>query len=100
MRGQWTDFVMNANFSCDESTGFLKIWIKPQNETWSEMPLVNYQGSTFPDKGEPSAGPNYRTGLYFGNPGKVDGNTMVIYTDEMKAGKEEDGVGFENVAPN
>ncbi len=99
MRGRWTDFVVNANFSCKEDMGFFKMWIKPQEGKWSKEPVMDYRGSTFPDKGSDEAGPNYRTGLYFGNPGKVGGQTMVLYTDEMKAGKASDGAGFKDVAP-
>jgi len=99
MRGVWTDFVVNANFSCHKETGFFKLWLRQEGQKWPEKPVLDYQGPTFPNKGSDAAGPNFRTGLYFGNPGKVNGKTMVIYTDEMKAGKASDGIGFEHVAP-
>lgn len=99
MRGKWTDFVVNANFSCDNEKGFFKLWIRQQEESWPDKPVLDYKGSSFPNKGNNAAGPNFRTGLYFGNPGKVGGRTMVIYTDEMKAGRADQGVGFMDVAP-
>jgi len=99
MRGKWTDFVINANFSCDNEKGFFKLWIRQQDESWPDKPVLDYMGATFPDKGNNAAGPNFRTGLYYGNPGKVGGKTMIIYTDEMKAGKAIEDVRFEDVAP-
>lgn len=99
MRGRWTDFVVNANFTCDPESGFFRLWMRRQGEQWPSTPVLDYRGSTFPNKGSGTSGPNYRTGLYFGNPGKVNGRTMILYTDEMKAGKAEDGNGFQDVAP-
>lgn len=99
MAGKWTDFVVKARFTNDASRGFFRIWAYEAGTT----PVLkkDYRGSTYWKKndGTTNGGPAFRMGMYRGDPGKVPGDPVVLYTDEYRSGKASTGVDFNDVAP-
>jgi hypothetical protein len=100
MYGKWTDFVVHARF-INSTEGFYRIWMyeagtKPVGSDPGQ-PALAYEGSTYHQ--HDNGGPAVRTGPYTGNPGRAPDPEFVMYSDEVRIGAADRGVGFWDVAP-
>lgn len=91
-RGQWTDIVMNTNFSTGDD-GYLRIWVNGQQRCDYTGPItVNTDTSLYP-------GPNVRRGIYGSFTSRWDRvrpnqpkPTLVAFYDEFRFGQSRDAV--------
>jgi hypothetical protein len=91
MKGQWHDIVINANWTDDVNSGFIKIWVNGElkldyaGKTVSKMKTINGQ----------KHGPMFRFGAYSQ---KWKGTTIVYYDRITRANKCEqmklDNIGY------
>lgn len=91
MKGQWHDIVINANWTDDVNTGFIKIWVNGElkldyaGKTVSKMKTINGK----------KHGPVFRFGAYSQ---KWKGTTIVYYDRITRANKCEkmnlDNIGY------
>lgn len=92
IRGKWVDFVMQVKWTGNKD-GFLKLWTRTGDGEYSQE--VDYQGRTYwNDEGE---GPNFKMGLYKGDPNFKGPAPRQLYTDEYRMGDSSSS--FEEVAP-
>ncbi|KJH70052.1 polysaccharide lyase [Aliterella atlantica] len=92
IRGKWVDFVMHVKWTGNKD-GFLKLWTRTGGDEYSQD--VDYKGRTYwNDEGE---GPNFKMGLYKGDPNFKGPAPRQLYTDEYRMG--DAGSSFEEVAP-
>jgi hypothetical protein len=93
LRGKWVDFVIQAKWTGNKD-GLLKLWMKIGNDQYTQK--LDYKGPSYWNN--EGNGPNFKMGLYKGDPNFKGPAPRTVFTDEYRLGNDKSS--FEEVSPH